>query len=211
MTNRGDYGRVKVAILQADAHSREKQRQRFRRFCYREAEGPRGAYGQLRQLGQRWLRVERHSKEQILELLILEQFLAILPSEVGLEKEAENFSRDSQAPLDIEERAPCAEAKEEEDASAGGAMVTKGWMCTDQEEECVPEDSEPVELPAMSTWERGAENIFQRCEPESASGGQGRAEGQHEIHPFEKANESVLPRGNGEAPHKTTDQMGINT
>ncbi|XP_042300951.1 zinc finger protein 2-like isoform X2 [Sceloporus undulatus] len=244
--DRGDYGRVKVAILQADAHSQEKQRQRFRRFCYQEAEGPRGAYGRLRQLGQRWLRVERHSKEQILELLILEQFLAILPPEVrfwvsksipetciqavalaenflqrqrgikkqdkqvGLEKETENFSRDSQAPLDIEQRAQCTETNEEEDANAG-VMAIKGWMCTDEEEECVPKDSEPVELPAMSTWERGTENIFQRCEPANASGSQGRAEGQHEIHPLEKANESVLPGGNGEDPRKTTDQMGINT
>ncbi|XP_062829512.1 zinc finger and SCAN domain-containing protein 22-like [Anolis carolinensis] len=79
---REDYGKVKAAILHRDAMRQEEQRQCFRRFRYREAEGPRGAYGQLQELCCRWLKVERHSKEQILELLILEQFLAVLPPEI---------------------------------------------------------------------------------------------------------------------------------
>ncbi|XP_063148729.1 SCAN domain-containing protein 3-like [Candoia aspera] len=82
MGDREDYGKMKAAILQADAASREKQRQHFRRFCYQEAEGPRQVYNQLQRLCRRWLKVERHSKEQILEMLILEQFLAILPPEM---------------------------------------------------------------------------------------------------------------------------------
>ncbi|XP_061476275.1 zinc finger and SCAN domain-containing protein 31-like [Rhineura floridana] len=80
--DREDYGKVKAAILHGDTISREKNRQHFRHFCYREAEGPRGAYGRLQELCRRWLKVERHSKEQILELLILEQFLTILPPEI---------------------------------------------------------------------------------------------------------------------------------
>ncbi|XP_077186173.1 uncharacterized protein LOC143833833 [Paroedura picta] len=80
--DREDYGKVKAAILRGDALSREKQRQQFRRFCYQEAEGPRGAYGRLREMCHGWLRVENHSKEQILELLILEQLLSVLPLEV---------------------------------------------------------------------------------------------------------------------------------
>ncbi|XP_062978685.1 zinc finger protein 24-like isoform X2 [Elgaria multicarinata webbii] len=80
--DRKDYGKVKAAILQGDAISREKQRQHFRHFRYHEAEGPRGVYNRLQELCRRWLKVERHSKEQILELLILEQFLTVLPPEI---------------------------------------------------------------------------------------------------------------------------------
>ncbi|KAF7235441.1 Zinc finger protein with KRAB and SCAN domains 7 [Varanus komodoensis] len=79
---REDYGMVKAAILRGAALKRERQRQHFRHFCYQEAEGPRGAYSRLRELCQGWLRIEKDSKEQILELLILEQWLAILPPEI---------------------------------------------------------------------------------------------------------------------------------
>ncbi|XP_061476281.1 zinc finger and SCAN domain-containing protein 31-like [Rhineura floridana] len=82
MSDREDYGKVKAAILRGDALSREEQRQRFRRFCYQAAQGPREAYKQLQELCQGWLKVDRHTKEQILELLILEQFLTILPLEI---------------------------------------------------------------------------------------------------------------------------------
>uniref|UniRef100_A0A670HMC5 SCAN box domain-containing protein n=1 Tax=Podarcis muralis TaxID=64176 RepID=A0A670HMC5_PODMU len=80
--DREDYGKVKAAILRWDALKREKQRQRFRGFCYQQAKGPRGAHRQLQDLCQAWLKIERHSKEQILELLVLEQLLAILPADV---------------------------------------------------------------------------------------------------------------------------------
>ncbi|XP_048345136.1 zinc finger protein 397-like isoform X2 [Sphaerodactylus townsendi] len=80
--DREDYGRVKAAILRGDALSREKHREEFRRFCYQVAEGPRGAYSRLREMCHGWLRVENHSKEQILEILILEQLLSILPMEI---------------------------------------------------------------------------------------------------------------------------------
>ncbi|XP_036741143.2 zinc finger and SCAN domain-containing protein 20 isoform X1 [Manis pentadactyla] len=56
-------------------------RQRFRQFQYRDAAGPHEAFSQLWALCCRWLRPEAHLKEQILELLVLEQFLAILPRE----------------------------------------------------------------------------------------------------------------------------------
>ncbi|XP_048347300.1 zinc finger and SCAN domain-containing protein 12-like [Sphaerodactylus townsendi] len=80
--DRKDYGKVKAAILQGDTINREKIRLHFRCFCYQEAEGPRGALSRLQELCRQWLKVERHSKEQILELLILEQFLTVLPPEI---------------------------------------------------------------------------------------------------------------------------------
>ncbi|XP_004847904.1 zinc finger and SCAN domain-containing protein 23 isoform X2 [Heterocephalus glaber] len=57
-------------------------RRRFRQFCYRETPGPREALRRLGELCRQWLRPETHSKEQIVELLVLEQFLAILPEEL---------------------------------------------------------------------------------------------------------------------------------
>uniref|UniRef100_A0A8D2LQ53 Uncharacterized protein n=1 Tax=Varanus komodoensis TaxID=61221 RepID=A0A8D2LQ53_VARKO len=77
-----DYAKVKAAILRGDAIKMEVQCQHFRQFRYQEVEDPRKVYGQLQELCHRWLKPERHSKEQILELLILEQFLAILPKEI---------------------------------------------------------------------------------------------------------------------------------
>ncbi|XP_045433350.1 zinc finger protein 446 isoform X1 [Pipistrellus kuhlii] len=60
----------------------EAARLRFRGFRFEEAAGPPEALAQLRELCRRWLRPEAHSKEQMLELLVLEQFLGALPPEI---------------------------------------------------------------------------------------------------------------------------------
>uniref|UniRef100_A0A8C5S5Q5 SCAN box domain-containing protein n=1 Tax=Laticauda laticaudata TaxID=8630 RepID=A0A8C5S5Q5_LATLA len=82
MEDREDYWKVKSAVLHREAVFREKQRQKFRRFCFQEAEGPQQVLTRLQELFCQWLQVERSSKEQILELLLLEQFLNILPREM---------------------------------------------------------------------------------------------------------------------------------
>ena len=60
----------------------EAARLRFRHFRYEEASSPHQALAQLRELCCQWLRPESSSKEQMLELLVLEQFLSILPGEL---------------------------------------------------------------------------------------------------------------------------------
>ncbi|KAG8505920.1 Zinc finger and SCAN domain-containing protein 16, partial [Galemys pyrenaicus] len=63
-------------------HRRELFRQHFRKLCYHDAPGPREALTQLWELCRQWLRPECHTKEQILDLLVLEQFLSILPRDL---------------------------------------------------------------------------------------------------------------------------------
>lgn len=57
-------------------------RQRFRRFRYEDAAGPRDVLRHLQELAGQWLRPDIHTKEQIVEMLVQEQFQAVLPEEL---------------------------------------------------------------------------------------------------------------------------------
>ncbi|XP_038302569.1 zinc finger protein with KRAB and SCAN domains 4 [Canis aureus] len=78
----GPYPAAAAGAPRSPAPGTERSRRRFRSFRYPEAQGPREALTRLRELCRRWLRPESRSKEQILELLVLEQFLTILPEEL---------------------------------------------------------------------------------------------------------------------------------
>ncbi|XP_021113175.1 zinc finger protein 197 isoform X4 [Heterocephalus glaber] len=60
----------------------ETSHMQFRQLRYHETSGPQEALSRLRELCRRWLRPEARTKAQILELLVLEQFLSILPGEL---------------------------------------------------------------------------------------------------------------------------------
>nr|KAF6434893.1 zinc finger protein 483 [Molossus molossus] len=72
------------AIQRGNTADPESFRQRFRWFCYSEEAGPRKALNQLWELCIQWLRPDIHTKEQILELLVFEQFLTTLPGEIRI-------------------------------------------------------------------------------------------------------------------------------
>ncbi|XP_054832563.1 zinc finger protein with KRAB and SCAN domains 7-like [Eublepharis macularius] len=76
------WERTVKTILGQETGTSDLQRQHFREFCYWETEGPREAYIRLQNLCYEWLKPEHHTKNQILDRVILEQFLTILPPEM---------------------------------------------------------------------------------------------------------------------------------
>nr|XP_051703488.1 zinc finger protein with KRAB and SCAN domains 2 isoform X2 [Oryctolagus cuniculus] len=104
----------------------------FRQFCYEDVTGPHEAFSKLWELCCRWLKPETRSKEQMLELLVIEQFLTILPEQiqawaqrqcpesgeeavalvVHLEKETGRLRQQVNSPVHSEKQAPLGDAWE---------------------------------------------------------------------------------------------------
>uniref|UniRef100_A0A452UJ17 Zinc finger protein 215 n=1 Tax=Ursus maritimus TaxID=29073 RepID=A0A452UJ17_URSMA len=79
---RADASWPQESVPIMETYNSEACRQKFRHFRYLAVSGPHEALCQLWELCLQWLRPEVHTKQQILELLVLEQFLTVLPEDI---------------------------------------------------------------------------------------------------------------------------------
>ncbi|XP_051018530.1 zinc finger protein 483 isoform X2 [Acomys russatus] len=121
----------------------ETLRQKFRWFCYSQEEGPRKTLTQLWELCKQWLRPDIHTKEQILELLVFEQFLRVLPGETRTWVNSQHPESSVEVVTLVEDLNQTLEEKE--DLSTEESAACKEEDLGEDEMVAVPPSTEPRE------------------------------------------------------------------
>ncbi|XP_012576727.1 PREDICTED: zinc finger protein 483 [Condylura cristata] len=129
-------------ILRGYTTDPESFRQRFRKFSYSEVSGPRKTLNQLWELCIGWLRPDIHTKEQILELLVFEQFLTILPGEIRIWVKSQHPESSEEVVTLVEDLTQMLEEKED--------LISQQSVISQEE---TPEGDKMVSvLPHSESW-----------------------------------------------------------
>ncbi|GAA6074679.1 uncharacterized protein LOC124389371, partial [Tachysurus ichikawai] len=122
------YSELKKALLEKFNVSPETYRQRFRATTTLVGETPSETYNRLRHLYRRWVRLELYTKEEIGEMVILEQFLRVLPYKIRIwVKEREPRTGPAAAKLAQQYRNAHQEGRHFHSTTGDQRSSTSGW------------------------------------------------------------------------------------
>lgn len=98
-----DYEKLKEAVLAKFNINQETYRANFRAAEVKDEESPRELYVRLRDLYQRWVQPQKRTKEQIGEMIILEQFLRLMSPDlqVWIKERDPSSAKDAAALADV--------------------------------------------------------------------------------------------------------------